>query len=182
MLCLAISSTLVRGGLEQLLHWSWLSLSWRYTSWQQQADTCIPRSCSSQSGDLSLSWQCHEHEKVSWQGWRHSETSWRQQRHLLKAVTAAWRHYAAVGNFLHLCLQVSIVSQTVYRTSGFRFRLPAASVSLKAITGALGSYQPNLLPNFSRLLTFHKVRCGVAHHWITLDFHIWKTTKINVNY
>ena len=58
-------------------------------------------------------------------------------RHLLKAVTAAWRHYAAVGNFLHLCLQVSIVSQTVYRTSGFRFRLPAASVSLKAITEIL---------------------------------------------
>ena len=131
---------------------------------------------------IVLTVQCHGHEKVSWQGWRHSETSWRQQRHLLKAVTAAWRHYAAVGNFLHLCLQVSIVSQTVYRTSGFRFRLPAASVSLKAITGALGSYQPNLLPNFSRLLTFHKVRCGVAHHWITLDFHIWKTTKINVNY
>ena len=89
-------------------------------------------------------------------------------------------YHAAVGNiFAGLG---SIVSQTVSGTSGFRFRLPAASVSLKAITGALGSYQPNLLPNFSRLLTFHKVRCGVAHHWITLDFHIWKTTKINVNY
>ena len=77
-------------------------------------------------------------------------------RHLLKAVTAAVGNiFAGLG---------SIVSQTVSGTSGFRFRLPAASVSLKAITGALGSYQPNLLPNFSRLLTFHKVRCGVAHH------------------
>ena len=50
-------------------------------------------------------------------------------RHLLKAVTAAVGNiFAGLG---------SIVSQTVSGTSGFRFRLPAASVSLKAITEIL---------------------------------------------
>ena len=50
-------------------------------------------------------------------------------RHLLKAVTAAVGNiFAGLG---------SIVSQTVSGTSGSRFRLSAASVSLKAVTEIL---------------------------------------------
>ena len=80
-------------------------------------------------------------------------------RHLLKAVTAAVGNiFAGLG---------SIVSQTVSGTSGFRFRLPAASVSLKAITGALGSYQPNLLPRLFKTFDIsHFTKYGVVSHII----------------